>query len=325
MTLGFNTANDPAAGMFTTANFPGASAGDLTNARALYALLTGRVSAITGTGRLNTAGDAYVYNGELFRAEYQDEYGLWAHDTWRWKPNLTINAGLRYQLQMPLVGKNGVFTLVDNPTVNACGVSGPGDGPAGRFCNMFNPGDIRNPNAIVQYVQYSAGNKGYNTDKNNFSPNIGASWRPNVREGFLRTILGDPEQATVSAGFTRNYTLERGIASSTSTTATPGRRCLRRAARLRQRSRSCRWARAGRCCIPRRAGSARRRSNSHRRSRLRQRPATARGCSTRRSWYRTSTPGTSRSSGRFRATWWSNSGTRATARSTRGRPRTGTR
>ena len=41
--LGFNTTNDPAAGLFTTANFPGASAANLADARDLYALLTGRV------------------------------------------------------------------------------------------------------------------------------------------------------------------------------------------------------------------------------------------------------------------------------------------
>jgi hypothetical protein len=65
--LGFNQANDPANSMFSTTNFPGASSGDLNNARALYALLTGRVSSIDATGRLNAAGTDYVYNGPLRR------------------------------------------------------------------------------------------------------------------------------------------------------------------------------------------------------------------------------------------------------------------
>ena len=46
--LGFNQTLDPAGGLFTTGNFQGASAGQLTDARALYALLTGRVTAVTG-------------------------------------------------------------------------------------------------------------------------------------------------------------------------------------------------------------------------------------------------------------------------------------
>src|SRR5262245_47193713 len=43
-TISFGVTNDdPAAGLFTTANFPGASAANLTAARGLYAILTGRV------------------------------------------------------------------------------------------------------------------------------------------------------------------------------------------------------------------------------------------------------------------------------------------
>jgi hypothetical protein len=67
VTLGFNTTNDPAESMFTADNFPNSSTGDRTNARALYALLTGRVSQISGTGRLNEAGTEYVYNGHAIR------------------------------------------------------------------------------------------------------------------------------------------------------------------------------------------------------------------------------------------------------------------
>ena len=44
ITMGVNEANDPANGLFTTANFPGASNANLTSARELYALLTGRVT-----------------------------------------------------------------------------------------------------------------------------------------------------------------------------------------------------------------------------------------------------------------------------------------
>ena len=39
--------------MFTPANFPGASAADLTRAQNLYALLTGRVSSVTGNARID--------------------------------------------------------------------------------------------------------------------------------------------------------------------------------------------------------------------------------------------------------------------------------
>lgn len=46
--LGFSTQSDPAAGIFSSANFPGISSGDLSDARAYYALLTGRVNVQDG-------------------------------------------------------------------------------------------------------------------------------------------------------------------------------------------------------------------------------------------------------------------------------------
>ena len=56
-------ANDPANGLFTVANFPGASATQLTAASNLYALLTGRVTQIGGNARLDAGTGKYVYVG----------------------------------------------------------------------------------------------------------------------------------------------------------------------------------------------------------------------------------------------------------------------
>jgi hypothetical protein len=211
--LGFSSNFDPAESMFSSANFPGASSGERNNARALYALLTGRVSSIPGTGRLNEAGSEYVYNGELLRREFQDDYSFYVQDQWRWKPNLTFTLGLRYQYTLPMTAKNGVFTAVGS-LAEACGISGVGgvslpDG-GDRFCNMFQPGVIPSPEQTsVTYVSYSSQSKGYNTDLNNLAPNIGAAWRPNVQEGWLRRVFGDPEIASFSGGYSRSYNRER--------------------------------------------------------------------------------------------------------------------
>ena len=207
--LGFNQTNDPAelAGMFAAGNFPGSSGGDRNNARALYALLTGRVTSLPGTLRLNEAGTEYVYNGHIIQRERMDEYSFFAQDQWRWKPNLTVTAGLRYELQYPMVPTNGVFTTTG--IEDLCGPSGEGQGVGGRFCNLFNPGSVLNPNVAPEFVRYEANNKGYSVDYNNIAPNVGVSWRPNVQSGFMRTLLGDPEVATVSSGFSRSYNRER--------------------------------------------------------------------------------------------------------------------
>jgi hypothetical protein len=61
LTMGVDT-TDPASAMFTTGNFPGASSTDLTNARNIYGVLTGRITAITANANLSENGK-YVYAG----------------------------------------------------------------------------------------------------------------------------------------------------------------------------------------------------------------------------------------------------------------------
>ena len=108
---------------------------------------------------------------------------------------------------MPMQPINSVMSATT--VESACGPAGVGSGPYGLFCNVFNPGSELNPAVVPQYNQYTAGSKGYNTDTNNFAPNIGLSWRPNVQNGWMRRFLGDPEIATVSGGYSRSYNKER--------------------------------------------------------------------------------------------------------------------
>ena len=205
--IGFNQTNDPANSMFTTANFPGATSGDLNNARNLYALLTGRVTSIPASAWLNEAGDQYIYNGHDLRKELMDEFGFYATDSWRWKPNVTITAGLRYELQLPMRETNGAASMTDLNSL--CGISGVQASALGRDCNIFNPGSILASGVVPTFTAYNANSPGYHTDFNNFGPSVGLSYRPNVKSGFGRALLGDPEQATLSAGYTRTFNRER--------------------------------------------------------------------------------------------------------------------
>jgi hypothetical protein len=207
VSFGVDADNDPANAMFTTANFAGASTGTLNSARQLYGLLTGRVVDIAGTGRLSAETNEYVYNGRLNQKSRMNEVGLFAQDSWRIRPNVTINYGARWEVQLPfhpLTSNWSMSTLTD-----LCGISGVGAGPGGRQCNLFQPGQIPSPDVVPTYVQYNPGNPGYNTDWNNIAPNVGIAWRPNVQDGWLRSILGDPDQATIRAGFSVSFNRPR--------------------------------------------------------------------------------------------------------------------
>jgi hypothetical protein len=193
--FGIQQGLDPADTMFNTTNFPGASNDNLNNARALYAFLNGRVTSVNGTSRLNEDTNQYEYLGVLNERGFMDEWNAFIQDSWRFKPTVTVNAGLAYVVQLPLSAGNGVFSTIDYP--GFCGLYGIN---ANGQCNLWQVGGPQTGVAPT-FTEYSKATKGYNTDWNNVAPNVGVAWRPNVQGGIGRAILGDPEQATFRAGF----------------------------------------------------------------------------------------------------------------------------
>jgi hypothetical protein len=201
--IGFNSTLDPARGLFNTTNFPNASNDELSAARALYAFLTGRVSSITGQAGLDPKTNKYVAFGPRRREGSINMFSGFAQDSWRMTPTLTLSMGLRYDLQMPFTAANDVLTTVT--MADFCGISGLGDGGTYSRCNMFAPGVSAAGAKVPEFSLLSKGTLGYNTDYNNFGPSVGVAWRPDVESGFLRALLGDPEQATLRAGYTLSY------------------------------------------------------------------------------------------------------------------------
>lgn len=196
--------SDPADALFKTANFPGASATNLNDARFLYALLTGRVSQITNIAALDGATGEYVVNGFAEQRAHLGEVGFFLQDSVRLSESVTVNLGARYDVQLPFQPDNSLWSTTT--IVDACGRSGLGSGPGGRPCNFFQPGTLTG--VAPAFQQYEAGQGAYQTDWKNVAPNAGIAWRPDVRTGILRRILGDPELATVRAAAGRSFTKE---------------------------------------------------------------------------------------------------------------------
>jgi len=192
--IGFGVnANDPAATMFTTANFPGASAANLTAAQGIYAVLTGRVTSIAANAVLDEETGKYIYLGESVNRGRQREFGIFAQDSWRARPNLTLNFGLRWEVQGPFTALNDGYTTV---TVDDLyGVSGPG--------NLFKPGTLTG--RVPQFIPFQTGDQAYNLDYKNFAPNLGIAWTPKADSGWLKPLIGDGGQTVLRAGYSIAY------------------------------------------------------------------------------------------------------------------------
>jgi hypothetical protein len=104
------TQGDPALAMFNAANFPGASATQLTAAQNLYALLTGRIQQFSAEARIDENSGNYNYLGASVQRARMPEWDGYIQDQWRVRSNVTINAGLRYGLQLPFRPLNSSYT-----------------------------------------------------------------------------------------------------------------------------------------------------------------------------------------------------------------------
>ena len=211
ITLGFNTDFDPAASMFNTTNFPGASSAQLDAARATYAALTGRVASVNSQAVLDAATGKYVELAPQTLEGGLKVFGIFAQDTWRLRPNLTVTGGLRYDIQTPFKPFTSVMSAVTMDSV--CGRSGVGDGGDYSRCNFLQPG--ASGGVAPQYILLEKGTQGYNTDLNNVAPSVSIAWRPDVQSGFMRALLGDPNQATLRAGYSEAYD-RQGLTTFTS-------------------------------------------------------------------------------------------------------------
>jgi len=203
--IGFGLlSTDPAQQVITAAALQAAtgvapSSAQLTQAQNLYAFLTGRVSSITADARINEATGQYEYVGVGLQRSQMQETGFFVQDSWRWKPNFTINAGLRYTLQFPFTAQNNSYTTPE--LADVCGVSGVN--ADGNGCNVFQPGVMPGKTGTAQFFQLEKGKHAYNTDYDNFAPNVGFAWTPAPRGGLIGALMSD--EFVVRGGWARAF------------------------------------------------------------------------------------------------------------------------
>jgi hypothetical protein len=102
----------------------------------------------------------------------QHEYDFYVQDSWKVRPNLTLNFGLRYQFNgVPYEVNNLLSNLFENPSgvaPDSLDPSSPGCDPTSATCNAF----------TFSIVGPGTGKLLYNNDTTNWEPRIGFAWDP---------------------------------------------------------------------------------------------------------------------------------------------------
>jgi Carboxypeptidase regulatory-like domain len=183
---------DPALNAFTNSgtnpSLPDASSADLAAADQLYAILTGRIASVTGESPYSIKDQKYGtpgQTGEYPLDELASAYGLFAEDSWKVTPSLTLNYGMRWDFVGPSKDLTGFYHSATEAAIY--GPSGVG--------NLFNPGSLTgdmNPEITSQAEPY----KPWHVTP---QPAFGFAWNPRVEsDSPLRAILGNG--ATVIRG-----------------------------------------------------------------------------------------------------------------------------
>src|SRR5215831_15746134 len=173
-----------AASAFSTTTMPGINSSETGNPLALYNTLTGRVASANFTKVVNPATFAYDGGNSInytFTASHMG--GAYAQDKWRYNKNLTLQFGLRWEVQGPMHDTKGLTAVAD-----LASIYGPSK-------SLFTPGTMSGNNNPTLQVGVTP----YKRDANNFAPNFGFAWNPNFENGILGKLTGG--QKTVIRGY----------------------------------------------------------------------------------------------------------------------------
>jgi hypothetical protein len=126
---------------------------------------------------------------------------LFAQDSWKVKPTVTLNYGLRWEVNTPLTDigqKVQRFNPGQNSTIYPCQLS--------AASNLFGPGNTCDNQGVTPTGLVVPGDKGvpgglFDTYYKAFAPRLGLNWSPGWKDGALAKLTGGPNKTTVSMGW----------------------------------------------------------------------------------------------------------------------------
>jgi hypothetical protein len=194
-TLGVFSANQPYG--YGTGDIPGANAVDTNTANALLGTLAGLVQSATQSYNVTSQTSGFVPGAPSRQHLSFDSYALYVSDSWKVRHNLTAVIGVRYDYFPAVQEQNGLLIqpqLIGNNPVTTL---------------------LSNSNLTFQ------GKHLYNSQKDNFAPNVGLAWSPLgdrfvLRAGYSITYAQDDileavlTTATANSGLTASSSIQNG-------------------------------------------------------------------------------------------------------------------
>jgi hypothetical protein len=157
--------------------------------------LLGMVTEDDATYNYKKDGSVLAQGAPVQRHFAEDGWEMYAQDSWKVKPNLTVTFGLRYSLFSPPWETTG---LQVSPSMNLS------DWFNQRATDMKN-GIPSNQDPLVSFSLGGPANGGkpglWTWDYHDLGPRLALAWSPKGSNGLLNSLFGDGGKTVVRAGF----------------------------------------------------------------------------------------------------------------------------
>jgi hypothetical protein len=176
---------------FTTTNatgIGGLSTSAVGTLNGLAAFLGGAYTSVQQFFNVANLQEGFKPGATAFTPFRYENHALYLADRWTVNNQLTLSLGVRYELFPALRLNNGVAlepVFTDNANITP---------------DLLNPAGIYNP------IGGNAGRRNayYQTDYDNFAPNIGVAWAPSFDEGFMGFLFGQ-NKTIIRGGYSHIY------------------------------------------------------------------------------------------------------------------------
>ena len=156
-------------------------------------------------GRYSQYSANLVYDGDgqlqpvgtpTDRSFATEEYEVYWQDSWRLRPDFTLNYGVRWSTSTPVYERNGL-QVVPTPSLGE------------YFVRRFDSSQQGVPfNDPVTFVRGGKANNGpgyYQQDWNNFAPAVSFAWSPDFGNNWFGRLIGRDNNSVIRGGFRMTY------------------------------------------------------------------------------------------------------------------------
>jgi hypothetical protein len=156
----------------------------------------GRYSQYSANLVYDAGGQLQQVGTPTDRSFATEEYEGYFQDSWRVRPNLTVNYGVRWTTSTPVYERNGLQVV---PNVNLTDYFNE------RVASSFNGTPFTDPITFILGGKANNGPGYYKQDWNNWAPSVSVAWTPDFGDNTFGKIFGREGKSVIRGGFRMSY------------------------------------------------------------------------------------------------------------------------